>query len=79
MTDSEWIAYLGTLPPQHRELAQHMMIRIQSIINCDRVETLDLIQRLEELLTLVQCEIEALNVRMDEWDGSRSRAVGEGR
>ena len=75
MNDVAWLAYLDTVPPQHRALAQHVMERIQFVINSDRNRTLDELQRIERRLELVQREIVALNTRLDEQ--AQARAVGE--
>lgn len=70
-----WTAYLDTLPADERERAQHIMARIQFVINSDRNRTLDDVQRLERKVDVLQREIVALNTRLDEQ--ARERAVGE--
>ena len=45
MNDAAWLAYLDTLPPDHRDLAQQIMLRIQTVLNADRTHVLDELQR----------------------------------
>jgi hypothetical protein len=36
MKQQDWMAYLDTLPPDHRSLAQKIMARVQTVLNSDR-------------------------------------------
>ncbi len=70
LSQAEWLDYLDTLPSELAGLAGHIMERIATVLAGDRAY---LLQRME----LMQREIVALNVRIDELDGAQTRAVGE--
>lgn len=49
MTNDEWIARLGTFPPQHRVLAEALMERITTVLNGYAQRQLDDAERIERL------------------------------
>jgi hypothetical protein len=60
MTNDEWIAALGALPPQHRVLAGLLMERLNTIITAHANRQHDDIQRLERRLADVRFRLDAL-------------------
>lgn len=74
MNDHAWMAYLDTLPPDLSDLAQHVLERVNTVLNRDRSLTLDEAQRIERRLEVLQRHIEAIDVRLDEQP--REREVG---
>ncbi len=77
MTGQEWQAYLATLPPELADALSHTMERINTVLADDRLYMLGELQHMDQRMETLQREIETLNVRVDEWDGSRSSAAGE--
>lgn len=65
MNNSAWLAFLDTLTPEHRALAQKIMDRIQTVMNSDRSKTFDDIQRGERRADGNAKKIDELHLRLD--------------
>lgn len=75
MNESAWLAYLDTLPPDHRALAQKIMDRVQTILNSDRTKSLDDIQRAERRSDANAHRITDLTLRLDRYEELRAKDV----
>lgn len=75
MNDSAWLAFLDTLPPDHKELAQKLMARIQTIINSDRRKVLDDVQRAERRSDRNAARINETELRLDHYEQQRAADV----
>jgi hypothetical protein len=64
-------------PPDRSRLAAATRDLLMAVCDTAAVQSATTVVLLIERQELLQREIQALNVRMDEWDGSRSRTVGE--
>jgi hypothetical protein len=47
MSDQEWMAFLDTLPPDLRTIAQRLLERFETVLERDRSRALEEMQRLE--------------------------------
>jgi hypothetical protein len=75
MNDAAWLAYLDTLPPDHKALAQRLMTRIQTILNSDRRKTLDDVQRAERRSDRNAERINETELRLDAYEQQRALDV----
>ena len=60
MNDQEWMAFLDSLTPAHRKLAQTTLARLEYVLERFRLNTLDDIQRIERRLARLserECEV----------------------
>lgn len=75
MNNADWLAYLDTLPPDHRDLAQKIMARIQTIINSDRMKFIDEVQRAERRSDANANRITDLTIRLDTYEATQADHV----
>lgn len=75
MNNTAWIAYLNTLPPDHQKLAQHLMTRIQTVLNSDRQHAFNEIQRAARRSDKNAERIDDLALRLDSYEEQRAADV----
>jgi len=75
MNDSLWHAFLDTLTPSDRNLAQKIMARIQTVLNSDRVHTHDEIQRSVRRADRNAQRLDDLAIRLDAYEEQRALDV----
>ena len=75
MNNTAWIAYLNTLPPEHQQLAQQLMVRIQTVINSDRQHAFDEIQRATRRSDKNAERIDDMTIRLDSYEAQRAADV----
>lgn len=75
MTDHEWQAYLDTLPPELSDLAQHLMERINTVLNRDRSRVLDELQHAERRMDTLAHRMSELTARLDAYEQQRAADV----
>jgi hypothetical protein len=75
MNESLWSAFLDTLTPSDRNLAQKIMARIQTVLNSDRLHTLDEAQRVARRTDRNAERLEELAIRLDAYEEQRALDV----
>lgn len=75
MKTADWMAYLDTLPPDHRDLAQHIMSRIQTVLNSDRKKAHAEYQHAEHRIDYNAQRISDLDLRLDSYEAHRAKDV----
>ncbi len=75
MNNAAWLAYLDTLPPEHKALAQRIMARVQTILNSDRNKAFDEIQRSERRSDANAARMTDLDLRLDAYEQQRADDV----
>lgn len=75
MNDSLWHAFIDTLSPDHRDIAQKIMARINTTLRSDRQRTFDEMQRGARKSDRNAARIDDLNVRLDIYEEQRAKDV----
>lgn len=77
MNDAMYNEWLGTLDQEQRELVQKIMARVQTILNVDRRQTIDDVQRVERRQATNSGRIAELNLRLDQYEDRQWSAAKE--
>lgn len=75
MNDSAWTAFLDTITPQERALAQSIMARVQTILNSDRNKVFDRLQHADQRSDHNAYRISDLDHRLDAYEEQQAKHV----
>lgn len=75
MNNVAWLAFLDTLPPDHKALALAIMERVQTVMNSDRQKVFDELQAGARRSDGNAARINDLDLRLDHYEAQRAKDV----